>query len=89
MTEYQSSAEDTRTKMDTVARTSRPLKVGINLPITEGALAGKTARWADLFAIASQAEALGFDSLWVPDHLLVRWQEHTQGIWEESVKYYV
>jgi alkanesulfonate monooxygenase SsuD/methylene tetrahydromethanopterin reductase-like flavin-dependent oxidoreductase (luciferase family) len=82
MTDYQSSAEDTRTKMDTMVRASRPLKVGINLPITEGALAGKTARWADLFAIASQAEALGFDSLWVPDHLLVRWQEHTQGIWE-------
>ncbi len=68
--------------MDTMVRTSRPLKVGINLPITEGALAGKTARWADLFAIASQAEVLGFDSLWVPDHLLVQWQEHTQGIWE-------
>ncbi|GHO61188.1 luciferase-like hypothetical protein [Ktedonobacter sp. SOSP1-52] len=82
MTEDQSSAEDTRTKMDTVVRTSRPLKVGINLPITEGALAGKTARWADLFAIASQAEVLGFDSLWVPDHLLLQWQEHTQGIWE-------
>lgn len=82
MTEYPSSAEDTRTKMDTVVRTSRPLKVGINLPITEGALAGKTARWADLCAIASQAEVLGFDSLWVPDHLLLHWQEHTQGIWE-------
>ncbi|GHO58534.1 LLM class flavin-dependent oxidoreductase [Ktedonobacter robiniae] len=82
MTEDPSSAEDTRTKMDTVVRTSRPLKVGINLPITEGALAGKTARWADLFAIASQAEVLGFDSLWVPDHLLLQWQEHTQGIWE-------
>jgi alkanesulfonate monooxygenase SsuD/methylene tetrahydromethanopterin reductase-like flavin-dependent oxidoreductase (luciferase family) len=33
-------------------------------------------------AFAQQAEALGFDSLWVPDHLLVRWQQHMQGIWE-------
>jgi alkanesulfonate monooxygenase SsuD/methylene tetrahydromethanopterin reductase-like flavin-dependent oxidoreductase (luciferase family) len=60
----------------------RPLKVGINLPTTEGGIAGKTARWADLFAIASRAEALGFDSLWVPDHLLITWQEQTRGIWE-------
>jgi alkanesulfonate monooxygenase SsuD/methylene tetrahydromethanopterin reductase-like flavin-dependent oxidoreductase (luciferase family) len=82
MTDYQPSAEDTRTKMDAVVQPKRPLKVGINLPATEGALEGTTARWADLFAIASQAEALGFDSLWVPDHLLVRWQQHTQGIWE-------
>jgi alkanesulfonate monooxygenase SsuD/methylene tetrahydromethanopterin reductase-like flavin-dependent oxidoreductase (luciferase family) len=61
---------------------TRPLKVGINLPTTEGALAGKTALWADLLAFAEQAETLGFDSLWVPDHLLLTWQEHTRGIWE-------
>ena len=60
----------------------RPLKVGINLPTTEGAIAGKTARWTDLSAFAERAEALGFDSLWVPDHLLIRWQEQTRGIWE-------
>jgi alkanesulfonate monooxygenase SsuD/methylene tetrahydromethanopterin reductase-like flavin-dependent oxidoreductase (luciferase family) len=82
MADYQSSAEDTGTKMDGMVHAVRPLKVGINLPTTEGALSGKTASWADLFAIASRAEALGFDSLWIPDHLLVRWQQHTQGIWE-------
>jgi alkanesulfonate monooxygenase SsuD/methylene tetrahydromethanopterin reductase-like flavin-dependent oxidoreductase (luciferase family) len=82
MTDYQSSTEDARTKTDAVLRPKRPLKVGINLPTTEGAMVGKTARWADLFAFAQQAEALGFDSLWVPDHLLVTWQQRTQGIWE-------
>ncbi len=82
MTDYQPSTQDTRTKVDAVLPSKRPLKVGINLPTTEGALAGKTARWADLFAFAQRAEALGFDSLWVPDHLLLRWQEHTRGIWE-------
>jgi len=82
MAEYQLSAADSSTKMNAAVRSERPLKVGINLPTTEGAIAGKTARWADLLAIAQQAEALGFDSLWVPDHLLVKWQEHTQGIWE-------
>lgn len=66
----------------TVLRSGRPLKVGINLPTTEGAMAGKTARWADLSTFAEQAEALGFDSLWVPDHLLIKWQEQTRGIWE-------
>ena len=63
-------------------RPRRPLKVGINLQTTEGAIAGKTARWADLFPFAERAEALGFDSLWVPDHLLLTWQEQTRGIWE-------
>ena len=82
MTDYQPSTEDTRTKVDAVVQPQRPLKVGINLPTTEGAIAGKTAKWADLFAFAERAEALGFDSLWVPDHLLLTWQEQTRGIWE-------
>ena len=60
----------------------RPIKVGINLPTVEDTMAGKTARWADLLAFAQRAEALGFDSLWVPDHLLLKWQEQTRGIWE-------
>ena len=63
-------------------RPMRPLKVGINLPTTEGALSGKTPKWADLLAFAERAEVLGFDSLWVPDHLLLRWQGQTRGIWE-------
>jgi alkanesulfonate monooxygenase SsuD/methylene tetrahydromethanopterin reductase-like flavin-dependent oxidoreductase (luciferase family) len=66
----------------TAIQHQRPLKVGINLPTTEGAIAGKTARWADLFAFAERAESLGFDSLWVADHLLLTWQEHITGIWE-------
>lgn len=64
------------------ARSGRPLKVGLNLQIVEGALMGKTASWADVLTFAQAAEALGFDSLWVPDHLLLTWQEKTRGIWE-------
>jgi alkanesulfonate monooxygenase SsuD/methylene tetrahydromethanopterin reductase-like flavin-dependent oxidoreductase (luciferase family) len=82
MTDDQLSTEDTRRSVDAGVQTLRPLKVGINLPTTEGAIAGKTAKWTDLFAFAQRAEALGFDSLWVPDHLLLRWQEQTRGIWE-------
>lgn len=52
--------------MATVAR--RPLKVGLHLPHWEGGLDGVTPRWADLLALAQQAEAVGFDSLWVADH---------------------
>jgi alkanesulfonate monooxygenase SsuD/methylene tetrahydromethanopterin reductase-like flavin-dependent oxidoreductase (luciferase family) len=43
---------------------------------------GRSARWADLLALARRAEACGFDSLWVPDHMLVSWQAHTRGVWE-------
>jgi alkanesulfonate monooxygenase SsuD/methylene tetrahydromethanopterin reductase-like flavin-dependent oxidoreductase (luciferase family) len=65
-----------------IGESKRPLKIGLNLPIVEGTFGGKTAQWADLVAYAQQAEALGFDSLWLPDHLLLRWQEQTRGIWE-------
>lgn len=63
-------------------RPGRPLKIGINLPTVEGTLAGNTAGWHELLAFAQRAEALGFDSLWIPDHLLLTWQEQTRGIWE-------
>jgi alkanesulfonate monooxygenase SsuD/methylene tetrahydromethanopterin reductase-like flavin-dependent oxidoreductase (luciferase family) len=38
-----------------------------------------------LRTVAQRAEALGFDSLWVRDHLLFRWEGEagpTTGIWE-------
>jgi len=63
----------------------RPLKIGLLLPIIEGTLAGETARWADLLAIARRAEELGFDSLWITDHLLFRLpgrEDDPVGMWE-------
>jgi alkanesulfonate monooxygenase SsuD/methylene tetrahydromethanopterin reductase-like flavin-dependent oxidoreductase (luciferase family) len=82
MTDEQQAIEDTETGTDTVARSRRQLKVGINLPTVEGALMGKTASWTDLLTFAQRVEALGFDSLWVPDHLILKWEEQTRGIWE-------
>src|SRR5438445_5100854 len=82
MTDHQQSAWVAETSVDAASRPLRPLKVGINLPTVEGTMAGKTTSWADLFAFAQRAGALGFDSLWVPDHLLLTWQEQTHGIWE-------
>jgi alkanesulfonate monooxygenase SsuD/methylene tetrahydromethanopterin reductase-like flavin-dependent oxidoreductase (luciferase family) len=60
-----------------------PLKVGLILPhwtalpigtptwwATE--LSGEIPRWSNLLAMARQAEAAGFDSLWLIDHFLIR-----------------
>ena len=61
----------------------RPLKVGIGLPDAEGQMAGGTARWGDLLAMARRAEEVGFDSVWVEDHLLFRLNDTpTEGPWE-------
>src|SRR5262249_105413 len=62
----------------------RPLKVGLCLPTFEGWFGGATAGWSDLLSLAQQAEASGFDSLWVPDHLTYEWPpgEASHGVWE-------
>ena len=60
----------------------RPLKVGLFLSVAERP-AG--ARWNDLKALARHAEAAGFDSLWVSDHLIFpgsRDGEPARGRWE-------
>jgi len=67
---------------------ARPIKVGLLLPIAEETMAGATPRWADLKAIARLAEAGGFDSLWVPDHLIIDFTaygvpaETRAGLWD-------
>ena len=43
-----------------LART-RPLKIGLILPDTEGQMNGVTARWTDLLEMTRAAEAAGFD----------------------------
>jgi probable F420-dependent oxidoreductase len=45
----------------------RPLRVGIQLPEVE-----RDVRWPEYAAMACAAEEVGFDSLWVGDHLLYR-----------------
>lgn len=65
--------------------TKRPLKVGIGLPDAIGQMHGGTARWSDLEAMAKLAEDVGFDSVWVEDHLLFRppvTGGATEGPWE-------
>ena len=61
----------------------RPLKVGLMLPDTEREMGGGSARWADLREMAVTAEACGFDSVWVSDHLIFRFEgKDPQGVWE-------
>jgi probable F420-dependent oxidoreductase len=56
----------------------RPLRVGVQLPEVE-----REVPWAEYVAMARQAEDLGFDSLWLGDHLLYRDRDGTTaGPWE-------
>jgi probable F420-dependent oxidoreductase len=63
--------------------TPKPMRVGVVMPIGEDDATGGTPSYADIRALARQAEATGFDSIWVYDHLLFRFPEQpTGGIWE-------
>ena len=63
----------------------RPLRVGLFLTPMENQASGTTTRWRDVLAMAKRAEAVGFDSLWLPDHLIVQWGwegSEPEGVWE-------
>jgi len=45
----------------------RPLRIGVQLPEVE-----RLVRWPEYVAMARAAEEVGFDSIWVGDHLLYR-----------------
>jgi probable F420-dependent oxidoreductase len=56
----------------------RPLKVGIQLPEVE-----REVRWPELLDMVKAIEDLGFDSIWVGEHLLYRWPDRpSRGPWE-------
>lgn len=48
-----------------------PIEVGLFVPPSEVPYLGGISSWNDLVAFAFRAEALGFDSLWLADHLLL------------------
>jgi alkanesulfonate monooxygenase SsuD/methylene tetrahydromethanopterin reductase-like flavin-dependent oxidoreductase (luciferase family) len=56
---------------------NRSLKVGVQLPEVE-----RVVGWTELRQMARTAEAVGFDSLWVGDHLLYRRSDGDVGPWE-------
>ncbi|MCZ7534282.1 MAG: LLM class flavin-dependent oxidoreductase [Acidimicrobiia bacterium] len=55
----------------------RPLRVGVQLPEVE-----RFVPWPEYRDMAMAAEAVGFDSIWVGDHLLYRQPEGPSGPWE-------
>jgi alkanesulfonate monooxygenase SsuD/methylene tetrahydromethanopterin reductase-like flavin-dependent oxidoreductase (luciferase family) len=55
----------------------RPLKVGVQLPEVE-----REVGFDELFDMARSAEAAGFDSIWVGDHLLYDLPVGPRGPWE-------
>ncbi len=62
----------------TATGTGRPLKVGIQLPEVE-----RDVRWPELLDMTRAIEDLGFDSVWVGEHLLYRWTDRPpRGPWE-------
>jgi alkanesulfonate monooxygenase SsuD/methylene tetrahydromethanopterin reductase-like flavin-dependent oxidoreductase (luciferase family) len=66
-----------------VTRARRPLKVGVELPIAEDKGRNGVPRWTDVSRMARCAEDVGFDSIWIEDHLLFRQDGRaTQGVWE-------
>jgi alkanesulfonate monooxygenase SsuD/methylene tetrahydromethanopterin reductase-like flavin-dependent oxidoreductase (luciferase family) len=63
--------------------TDRPMKVGLRLPTSEKD-SDDPIRWSDIRDIATLAEDVGFDSLWVVDHFLYQLEgaEEPDGLWE-------
>jgi probable F420-dependent oxidoreductase len=45
------------------------LRLGLNLPYVEHRMDGRTPRWTDILAMAQAAESIGFDAIWVSDHV--------------------
>jgi alkanesulfonate monooxygenase SsuD/methylene tetrahydromethanopterin reductase-like flavin-dependent oxidoreductase (luciferase family) len=58
-------------------------KVGYFVTSMVGGMRDGALRWTDIRALASRAEEAGFDSFWIPDHLLFRNPgEAPHGPWE-------
>jgi probable F420-dependent oxidoreductase len=60
------------------SQTRRPIRVGVQLPEVE-----REVRWPEYVAMARAAEDVGFDTIWLGDHLLYRYPDgSTRGPWE-------
>ncbi len=66
-----------------MARGNRPFPIGVFLSHFEQPWNGQTISWQELLRIALRAEEMGFDSVWLPDHLLYRFPGvRSQGAWD-------
>jgi probable F420-dependent oxidoreductase len=59
------------------------MKVGVIPPLANSRVSGRPVSYQDVRRWACTAEELGFDSVWIYDHLLVRRPDQPQlGVWE-------
>jgi alkanesulfonate monooxygenase SsuD/methylene tetrahydromethanopterin reductase-like flavin-dependent oxidoreductase (luciferase family) len=64
--------------MSESAASSRPIKVGVQLPEIE-----RRVRWPEMADMIRTAEAVGFDSIWFGDHFLYRMENgRADGPWD-------
>jgi probable F420-dependent oxidoreductase len=64
--------------MTGAASTRRRLRIGVQLPEVE-----RQVRWPEILDMARRVESLGYDSLWIGEHLLYRFADgSTRGPWE-------
>ena len=57
---------------------ARPLRIGVQLPEVE-----REVRWPEILDMVRAIEDLGYDSVWVGEHLLYRWPDREpRGPWE-------
>jgi probable F420-dependent oxidoreductase len=52
------------------------VRLGLALPHYDTSLAGRPASWAGVREVAELAEKVGFDSVWVSDHLFLDWSKY-------------
>ena len=63
----------------------RSIELGLVLPMEEAWTDGSTPRWVEIRELALRAEAIGFDTVWIPDELLWRRADGSVHGWWESV----
>ena len=63
----------------------RSIELGLVLPMEEAWTDGSTPRWVEIRELALRAEAMGFDTVWIPDELLWRQADGSIHGWWESV----
>jgi probable F420-dependent oxidoreductase len=60
-----------------------PVKIGLMVFLANDLESNSKRPYGSIRAIAQQAEADGFDSIWLPDHLFYRYPgQPTRGVWE-------
>ena len=64
-------------------KSGRRMKLGVLVPLGENDESGKGLRWSEIREMALVAEAVGFDTFWLADHLIYRFPgQEERGVWE-------